>query len=287
MKKFSETITTGLEKWFSRALRWGRSKSEVSAEAFIAGLHENAFCAHYQPIVRAATDECIGVEALARWRLGHSHLLPESFIPTALDAHLMIELSRYILQRVAEDFKQFALPPHFIVSVNIPAEYLTMPALLEDCHELLAILQSKQARLVLEVPATLPLPEELEAQLVTEGLRQLGIKLALDNYLATTANPYHLLKWAFDYLKVEKDYISSWGQPGFQDNSLDILLSSAQKLGAELIIKGVENQGQHHYLSKRGVPYLQGFYFSKPMTRNHFRKWLYSGIIEDKPTNQK
>lgn len=250
------------------------------------GIRNREFFTHYQPIVTAELGECIGVEVLARWRHPvQGAIRSDLFIPAAEDAGLIVPLTRYLIRRVSKELKQLALPPGFLVSFNIAAEHLGMPDLVEDCKMLLAVLREKKAVLVLEVSERFPLPEHQVTHRVVQDLRQMGVKLALDDFGLGHTDRNYLRRWKFDYLKVEKGYVSALGKDSFKANILDGLLQTSQQLGVQVIVKGVETQGQQNYLSVKGFPFLQGFYFGKPMTLNHFRQWLYSGITQDRVTN--
>lgn len=247
------------------------------------GIRNREFFTHYQPIVTAESGECVGVEVLARWRHPvQGAIRSDLFIPAAEDAGMIVPLTRYLLRRVSKELKPVALPPGFMVGVNIAAEHLGMPDLVEDCKLLLAVLREKQAVLVLEVSERFPLPEHQVTHRVVQDLRQLGVKLALDDFGLGHADRNYLRRWGFDYLKVEKGYVSALGKDSFKANILDGLLLTSRQLGVQVIVKGVETQGQQNYLSVKGFQLLQGFYFGKPMTLNHFRQWLYSGITQDR-----
>jgi sensor c-di-GMP phosphodiesterase-like protein len=99
--------------------------------------------------------------------------------------------------------------------------------------------------------------------------------------LAWPCRPQLSAALGFDYLKVEKGYVSALGKDSFKANILDGLLQTSPAGGAG-DREGVETQGQQNYLSVKGFQLLQGFYFGKPMTLNHFRQWLYSGITQDR-----
>lgn len=268
-------------------LAWSLLRREVARNStgweIAQGIRNREFFTHYQPIVTAEQGECVGVEVLARWRHPvQGAIRSDLFIPAAEDAGLIVPLTRYLIRRVTKELKQVALPPGFFVGINIAAEHLGMPDLVEDCKILLAVLREKKAVLVLEVSERFPLPEHQVTHRVVQDLRQMGVKLALDDFGIGHADRNYLRRWGFDYLKVEKGYVSALGKDSFKTNILDGLLQTSHQLGVQVIVKGVETQGQQNYLSVKGFEFLQGFYFGKPMTLNHFRQWLYSGITQDR-----
>ncbi|MEN3812605.1 EAL domain-containing protein [Chromobacterium piscinae] len=255
----------------------------------LEGIRNQEFFVHYQPIVTAAGGECVGAEVLARWRHPiQGNVRADLFIREATEAGLIVPLTRYLLKRAAGELRQVALPPGFIVGVNIAGEHLAMPELANDCREMLEMLRAKQAALVLEISEQTPLSEASGAQEVIRRLKREGVKLALDDFGSGYADKDYLRRWGFDYLKVEKGFASALGQDTLRGNVLDGLLPSSRQLGVSVIVKGVETAGQQNYLKASGFELLQGFYFGKPMALSHFRQWLYSGVIQDRsPTRRK
>ncbi|AUH53563.1 EAL domain-containing protein [Chromobacterium sp. ATCC 53434] len=261
----------------------GAGVRNASEWEILEGIRLQEFFAHYQPIVTAGGGECVGVEVLARWRHPvQGNVRADLFIPIAVDAGLIMPLTRYLLRRVADELRQLVLPPGFMVGINIAGEHLERPELEGDCCELLEVLGEKRAVLVLELSERTPLQETPGALDRARRLRARGVRLALDDFGAGHADKAYLQRWGFDYLKVEKGFVSALGRETLRGNVLDGLLLSSGQIGVRVIVKGVETQGQQNYLNARGFELLQGFYFGKPMTLNHFRQWLYSGIIEER-----
>ena len=246
------------------------------------GLRKREFFVHYQPIVTAQSGHCIGIEVLARWRHPVQGFIPSQlFIPAAEEAGLIVALTRYLLRCVGHELGQIMLPPGFVVGVNVSASHLTTRDIIDDCGLLLSVLKDKQIQLVLEVSERVALEEHEESLKVVQELKSMGVQLALDDFGAGHADRHYLQKWGFDYLKVEKGYVSAIGKDGFRSNILDDLLVNATQLGLKVVVKGVETQGQQSYLNAKGFQYLQGFFFGKPMTLNHFRRWLYAEVAHE------
>ncbi|WP_434634678.1 EAL domain-containing protein [Chromobacterium sp. CV08] len=261
----------------------GAGVRNASEWEILEGIRLQEFFAHYQPIVTAGGGECVGVEVLARWRHPvQGNVRADLFIPAAIDAGLIMPLTRYLLRRAADELRQLVLPPGFIVGINIAGEHLERPELEGDCGELLEVLDGKQAVLVLELTERTPLRDAPDTLDRVRRLRARGVRLALDDFGAGHADQAYLQRWGFDYLKVEKGFVSALGRETLRGNVLDGLSQASERIGVRVIVKGVETQGQQNYLNAKGFELLQGFYFGKPMALNHFRQWLYAGIIEER-----
>ncbi|SMF38940.1 EAL domain-containing protein [Pseudogulbenkiania subflava] len=268
------------------ALGWAINSTKDSRNSnnweIAQGLRKREFFVHYQPIVTAQSGHCIGVEVLARWRHPVQGFIPSQlFIPAAEEAGLIVALTRYLLRCVGYELGQMMLPAGFVVGVNISASHLTTRDIIEDCRLLLSVLKDKHIQLVLEVSERVALEEHEESLKVVRELKAMGVQLALDDFGAGHADRHYLQTWGFDYLKVEKGYVSAIGKEGFRGNILDDILVNATQLGLKVMIKGVETQGQQSYLNAKGFQFLQGFFFGRPMTLNHFRRWLYAEVASE------
>lgn len=276
-------LALGLGAALASWLRRGAGARRATEWEILEGIRNGEFSVQYQPIVTAAAGECVGAEVLARWRHpAQGNIRAELFIRAAVEAGLITELTRALLKQAASELSQVALPAGFMVAFNIASESLASPALLDDCRELLEVLKANQGVLVLDVSERSPLREEAATLEVICALRREGVQLALDDFGSGYADQAYLRRWGFDFLKVEKGFVSALGRECLRGNVLENAALTPGRVGAKVIVKGVETQGQQNYLNVKGYELLQGYYFGRPMGLGHFRQWLYSGIAEDR-----
>ena len=80
----------------------------------------------------------------------------------------------------------------------------------------------------------------------------------------------------YSIIKLDKSLL--W--PCFEDDNTDakVILSNSinmiLQLGMKIVAAGVETQEQVDLLSNRGVNYLQGYYFSKPINGEQYIDYL-------------
>lgn len=101
----------------------------------------------------------------------------------------------------------------------------------------------------------LPGPEIIA---ICKELKQLGYKIALDDFIYRDNNPYfsEYLKYA-DILKVD-----------VLQTSLEVrekIEFTAKMMNIELLAEKVETRSDYELLRKRGYEYFQGYFFSKPV----------------------
>ncbi|MEJ5173853.1 EAL domain-containing protein, partial [Erwinia sp. MYb416] len=54
----------------------------------------------------------------------------------------------------------------------------------------------------------------------------------------------------------------------------DAIILLAQKLAMKVVAEGVESNMQLEYLKNRGVEYIQGYYYARPMDNQALMQWI-------------
>jgi sensor c-di-GMP phosphodiesterase-like protein len=79
-----------------------------------------------------------------------------------------------------------------------------------------------------------------------------------------------------DYLKIDKGFVQAIEPTGEEAPVLDAIVTLSSRLGLAVVAEGVETQYQFDYLKARGVAFIQGYFFARPMPSAEFVRW-YAG----------
>jgi diguanylate cyclase (GGDEF)-like protein len=239
-------------------------------------LERQEISVHYQPIVSLATGEIAGAEALMRWRHGQlGNISPAAFIPIAEDTGLIVDLSNALLAQVLGDAKQF--PSSFYISANLSVRQLQHPGLEATIQELLQRTATRAQRLVLEVTES-SLMTNPDANIATlEGLSNLGIRLAMDDFGTGYASLNYLKRLPVDILKIDRSFVK--GLPDDDDDAtlVTTIMALAQSLKLSIVAEGVETKNQEAFLKQYGCQQVQGYLYSKPVPLAEFLELLGNG----------
>ena len=100
-------------------------------------------------------------------------------------------------------------------------------------------------------------------------LQRKGFRIAMDDYGMGNSTLKLLQEFRFDILKLDRFFISRIGDP-----KAEVILAStiamAEALGLEVIAEGVENREQIRFLLKHGCCFAQGYYYSRPLTKERY-----------------
>jgi diguanylate cyclase (GGDEF)-like protein/PAS domain S-box-containing protein len=230
---------------------------------------------HYQPLVRLADREILGVEALVRWNHPtRGTIAPIQFIPVAEETGLIIPMGRWILETACREGarlrERFPRPEPLTMSVNLSVRQLQSETLVADVRRSLEVTGLPAAALVLEITESLMLTDTDFAMLQLHELKALGIRLAMDDFGTGYSSLSYLSRFPVDILKMDRSFVGS------KDN--DTLTSAIIALGAslslEVVAEGIELPEQANSLEELGCELGQGFLFARPMDSDALTEFL-------------
>lgn len=241
------------------------------------GMRQREFHMVYQPVIRLATGECSGLEALVRWhRPGRGNIRPDIFIPLAEDNGLIGDLTRHIFDLVAADLPGLGLGPRDHIGVNVSASHLATPGFVADVQRLLGKLGPDGPLLVLEVTEREALPNDEQVQRNIAHLRAQGVLLALDDFGTGQSSLSYLEQLHADFLKIDRSFVMGIGTDSVNAVVLDTIIGLGQRLHLELTAEGIENEVQAAYLRQHGVHWAQGYLFAAPLGAGELAAWRHN-----------
>ncbi|WP_105662918.1 cyclic di-GMP phosphodiesterase [Cronobacter dublinensis] len=238
-----------------------------SGREIVSGIKRNQFFVVYQPVVDAATRQIRGVEALMRWEHpGAGMIPPDAFISFAEAQGLIVPLTRHLFKLIAQDVPhlQQSLPPGSKLGINIAPGHLHSPEFQADIQKFHASLPPDYFQLVFEITER-DMIREKEAIGLFEWLHQQGYEIAVDDFGTGHSALIYLERFTLDYLKIDRGFVNAIGTETITSPVLDAVISLAKRLNMATVAEGVETQEQAKWLSVRGVNFLQGYYFSRPV----------------------
>lgn len=235
-----------------------------------AALNQDLLSVHYQPIVDVQTGEIISLEALARWfhpELGT--VPPDTFIPVAEDAGLIIELDRQILKKACLQVNLWNaqlrpdVPVH--LNVNISAAHFAHATFSGAVIRLLDDTGFPPALLRFEITERLLLDRSPVAQANLDALHQLGIEFHIDDFGTGYSSLAYLQEFTASTLKIDRSFIRGINHTSRSAEMVRTILAMAKNLNMSVVAEGVYTQEQWAWLSREGCGQAQGHYFSPPV----------------------
>ena len=252
--------------------------SDKKRSAFIAhelrtAMYKNLFEVNYQPIYSVANDAVVGAEALIRLHTENGQFIsPEEFIPVAEKTGDILRLGLFVFESVCQTLASIDIEEYGIrkIDINLSVAQCMQDALADQILTIRSIYQIPASIINLEITETAAAytPEILLKNM--DKLAEEGIELALDDYGSGYSNMNYLLNLPFKMIKIDKEIV--WR--AFADKrakmALEATVSMIKTLGMSVLAEGVEDKIQKQILSDMGCDYLQGFLFSKALSKEQF-----------------
>jgi diguanylate cyclase (GGDEF)-like protein len=221
----------------------------------------------YQPLVDMVTGEIAGVEALARWHHPvRGEIGPAVFIPVAERTGAIDEIGRWVLEQAASQAGRWRGPGRTpYLSVNLSPRQLDRPDLVPAIRSILDRAGLDPRNLVLELTETALVQENSDVDHL-RALRELGIRIAIDDFGIGYSSLRYLTRLPVDILKLDGCFTAELnGQPSGSAVA-EAVLRLGQSLGLDVVAEGVETAGQANELTVLGYRIGQGYRFAYPMT---------------------
>ncbi len=105
-------------------------------------------------------------------------------------------------------------------------------------------------------------------------LRAAGVLIELDDFGVGHSNLSALREFPVDIIKIDRDFIAQLKKTGFDEPFIDSIVSLARQLKIQVIAEGIETKLEAEILTQKGVPMLQGYYFSQPVPIEKLKAFL-------------
>jgi EAL domain-containing protein (putative c-di-GMP-specific phosphodiesterase class I)/DNA-binding NarL/FixJ family response regulator len=208
----------------------------------------------FQPIVDLFGGGVAGLEALVRFRGTPRHRSPEAWFAEAASVGLLPELEITAIELAIAHLDR--IPAGTYLSVNLSPGTICS-------EELPRVLGDRGHRLMLEVTEG-PLADEEGAVACLRSLRDLGVKIAIDDVGAGYAGLSRVVALSPDFIKLDRSVVAGVATDPFRRSLIQRLASFATDVGIGVIAEGIETEADLEELRALSVPFGQGFHLGRP-----------------------
>ena len=243
------------------ALMHARRQLEIDLRDAIG---TGAFELYYQPILDVEDGKVVGVESLLRWNHPRrGRIEPAEFIPLAEETGLIVAIGEWVLRTACA--QAASLPRPVNVAVNLSALQFSQGDLVQLVLETLASTGLNANRLELEVTESLLL-ENTDKVLTTLGrLRDVGVRIAMDDFGTAYSSLSSLRSFPFDKIKIDKSFVHGLGSSDHAFAIIEAVAGIGARLDMVTTAEGVETEDQLAWVRALGVTEVQGFHTGAPL----------------------
>jgi diguanylate cyclase (GGDEF)-like protein len=221
----------------------------------------------YQPKIDVANGRIVGVEALLRWQHPKLGLLrPDRFIPLAEETGLIVPIGLWTLRAActaARSWRDQGLPMQ--VAVNLSARQFHFGHLLRDVAGVLEATGLDAGALELEITESTVMQNPEQAVVLMDGLRRLGVRLAMDDFGIGYSSIGHLKRFPVDSLKLDRTFVRDLPRDSDDVAITRAIIAMAHALDISVVAEGVERREQLDLLRSEGCDQFQGYLCRAPL----------------------
>ena len=221
---------------------------------------------HYQAILSCVDNSLMGFESLARWTHEEwGRVPPNEFIPIAEQIGIVHAIDLFVLRQAVRQLAEWKacqkVSPHVFVTVNLSASQLSnsnLPNIVESAlgnsglDGLSLCIEVTESSLIVDMDRAIP---------VLNRLREMGVRLAVDDFGTGHSALSYLGRLPLDILKIDKSFVDDLGT---ETDVVETIVELAHKFGLAVIAEGVEVAEQLVGLRQLNCDMSQGFFLDRP-----------------------
>ncbi len=221
----------------------------------------------FQPQVEFGNGKVVGVEALARWRLGDGRLVPPAVFVRIMEAGGLIDelTSLMLVQSCAWARRWQAGGQSLKVSVNVSAHNLVGPEVADRYEAVLREHGMSPEQVVLEITESSVMSDTARGLGMLARLRLKGFGLSVDDFGTGYSSLSQLSQIPFTALKIDRGFVSGAPTQPRKRAMIETSVDLARKLELTVVAEGVETEDEWQLLAQLGCDQAQGYLISPPV----------------------
>ncbi len=233
---------------------------------------------YYQPKIRCGEPRpsVEAAECLVRWQHPELGIVPpDDFIGLAEKTGYIVELSQFVLDQAIRQCSEWRRQGLGLsVSVNISAVDLRQGSLADRVQPLLEQHGLPAASLCLEITESAAMEDPDSALRKLTALKELGVRLSIDDYGTGYSSLAQLKKLPVHELKIDKSFVLELDRNEDDQTIVRSTIELAHNIGLEVVAEGVESSRILWQLEQWQADWLQGYHISRPLPLDEFERWL-------------
>jgi diguanylate cyclase (GGDEF)-like protein len=233
---------------------------------------------YYQPKVDALNNKLTGVEALLRWNdqeLGF--VPPDQFIPVAEETGLIHPLWECTMKEACSQISRWNenREDPLCLAVNFSArQFQDAELLVSKVKEILSDCRLAPEQFEVEITETTLFIHSEETIMALKNLKDYGISISIDDFGTGYSSLSYLKTLPINCLKIDRSFIQDIQKDTSNSEITDAIINMARSMRLQVVAEGVEQEYQKEYLLKNECWHMQGYLFSKPISKKDMEQYL-------------
>lgn len=272
-KDFSENPFVSVDKYRAEEMYQKKRTEQLILEA----MEKDQVEVYYQPIYSTKEHCFTSAEALVRIRDEEGNLVPPGvFIDVAEQNGMILKLGEMVFEKVCcflreHDIEQYGL--HYI-EINLSVVQCSYEQLAEDYINIMKKYEIPSSLINLEITESASMEAKRILLNNMRSLMDYGVKFSLDDFGTGQSNLNYIVDMPVDIVKFDKDMINAYFENGKAKYVMNAAMHMVHGMNLEIVSEGIETREQYEIMEELGISYIQGYYFSKPLSQQQFLKFI-------------
>jgi EAL domain-containing protein (putative c-di-GMP-specific phosphodiesterase class I) len=240
-------------------------------------LREDRVEVFYQPIYSVQKDIFTSAEALVRIRGKDGSIVPPGqFIPVAEETGMIDQLGERVFEKVCrfiQDERIWELGIEYI-EVNLSVHQCESHTLAKRYEGIMENYGVQPSMINLEVTESASIQTRNVFMQNMNRLLDYGVSFSLDDFGNGESNLNYIVDMPVQIVKFDRDMTKSYFEKSKGKLVMETATGMILDMGLKIVSEGVETVKQLEAMKKLGVQYIQGFYFSRPLPKDEFLKFI-------------
>ncbi|WP_095109042.1 bifunctional diguanylate cyclase/phosphodiesterase [Pseudomonas sp. Irchel 3E20] len=247
----------------------GRARSRLMLEESVrTAIESKDFNLVYQPQVSITDGRLRGFEALLRWQHPSvGDVPPGLFLPLLEEARLISRLGSWIYQQSTAQRRAWStvFNDDLVLAVSLSSTQFGMPNLVTELRQVLERHGLRPGQLEVEVTEDTLVRNLDETRKQLRLLRNLGVRVALDDFGSGDCSLAHLRDLDLDTLKLDRHLVARLLESPRDAAMARGVIELCKQFGLLVVAEGVETLAQYEWLHAHGCEYVQGYLVARPL----------------------
>jgi len=245
-------------------------------QMLIDSIEYKRFEFHYQPVVDAKTQKAVACEALIRLKdEDNKPISPEYMIRVAEELGLIRDITKFVVENVAKQQQIWQQKDfHVKVAINLSSYDVEDEKFIEFFEEMLLKYGLTNKSIAVEITERTAVQNYTVAQKFLNRMKEIGISVEIDDFGIGHSSLSQITQLEFNTLKIDKSFVDKIVSSEKDQEIVKVIIGMAKILGVNTLAEGVETKEQYEWLQEQGCDYIQGYYFSKPLSVKDFEAYM-------------
>ena len=242
-----------------------------------SAIKNNELIAYYQPKINSETGKITGAEALVHWKKPDGTIIyPDQFVPIIERSGQIIQVDYFMYQQVFQFINERIAEGKSIVpiSINVSRQHFKKLDIINYVKSLQRVYNIPPKYVEFEITETVCMTDTVKALNFIRTFHEMGFKVSMDDFGSGYSSLYLLSELPIDIIKMDKCFLQTQNLKQKERVIISNVINMTHELDIQTLCEGVETPEQSEFLKSVGCDIQQGFYFSRPVTREQLQEIL-------------